>query len=159
MNIIECDYAVPDAKIAIVIARFNDFINISLLDGAINTLKRIGHVADEDITVVWVPGTYELPLTVQILTKTTRLDAVIALSSTIRGSTTHSDLLGREACSALNRIALANDIPIAFGVTPTENIEQAIERAGTKMSNRGTDVAMTALEMINIVRSMRKMQK
>ncbi|NMM75079.1 6,7-dimethyl-8-ribityllumazine synthase [Serratia marcescens] len=153
MNVIECDYVATEAKVAIVIARFNDFINQSLLGGAINTLKRVGHVADENITVIWVPGTYELPFVVQNFIKKAHVDAVIALSSTIRGSTTHSDLLGREACSSLNRIALATNIPVAFGVTPTENIEQAIERAGTKMNNRGAEVAMTALEMINITKS------
>ena len=127
MNIIEANVATPDARVAITIARFNNFINDSLLEGAIDALKRIGQVKDENITVVWVPGAYELPLAAGALAKTGKYDAVIALGTVIRGGTAHFEYVA----------------------------EQAIERAGTKAGNKGAEAALTALEMINVLKAIK----
>ncbi|ASY78534.1 6,7-dimethyl-8-ribityllumazine synthase [Pectobacterium parvum] len=158
MNVIEGVVATPDARVAIVIARFNHFINDSLLDGAIDALKRIGQVKDENITVVWVPGAYELPLTVRALTKSAKnggYDAVIALGTVIRGGTAHFEFVAGECSSGLSSVAMDSEIPVAFGVLTTESIEQAIERAGTKAGNKGAEAALTALEMINVLKAIK----
>jgi len=137
MNIIEANVATPDARVAITIARFNNFINDSLLEGAIDALKRIGQVKDENITVVWVPGAYELPLAAGALAKTGKYDAVIALGTVIRGGTAHFEYVAGGASNGLAHVAQDSEIPVAFGVLTTESIEQAIERAGTKAGNKG----------------------
>ncbi|WP_392435618.1 6,7-dimethyl-8-ribityllumazine synthase [Yersinia sp. HM-2024] len=155
MNVIEGVVATPNARVAIVIARFNNFINDSLLEGAIDALKRIGQVADDNITVVWVPGAYELPLVANVLAKTNRYDAVIALGTVIRGGTAHFEYVAGEASSGLSSVAMNSDIPVAFGVLTTESIEQAIERAGTKAGNKGAEAALTALEMINVIKAIK----
>lgn len=152
MKIIEAPVAAPEAKIAIAIARFNQFINDSLLDGALDMLTRVGQVKRENITVIWVPGAYELPLTVRTLANTQRYDALIALGTVIRGGTAHFEFVAGEASSGLNSVAMNCNIPVAFGVLTTENIEQAIERAGTKAGNKGAESALTALEMINVLK-------
>ena len=151
MNIIEANVATPDARVAITIARFNNFINDSLLEGAIDALKRIGQVKDENITVVWVPGAYELPLAAGALAKTGKYDAVIALGTVIRGGTAHFEYVAGGASNGLAHVAQDSEIPVAFGVLTTESIEQAIERAGTKAGNKGAEAALTALEMINVL--------
>ncbi|MDU4094640.1 MAG: 6,7-dimethyl-8-ribityllumazine synthase, partial [Pantoea sp.] len=151
MKIIEAAVATPDAKVAIIIARFNNFINESLLDGAIDALKRIGQVKEENITVIWVPGAYELPMTARAVANAGKHDAVIALGTVIRGGTAHFEYVAGEASSGLASVAMNSDIPVAFGVLTTENIEQAIERAGTKAGNKGAEAALTALEMINVL--------
>lgn len=156
MNIIEGIVTAPNAHIVIAIARFNHFINDSLLEGAINTLKRIGQVKDENITIVWVPGAYELPLTVNILANTKKYDAVVALGTVIRGGTAHFKFIASECISGLSVAAMNSILPIAFGVLMTESIEQAIERAGTKAGNKGADAALTALEMINVLKKIKK---
>ena len=153
MKIIEAPVATPDAKIAIVIARFNNFINDSLLDGAVDALKRIGQVKDDNITVVWVPGAYELPLAARALIKTNKYDAVVALGTVIRGGTAHFEFVAGEASSGIAEVAKNSHVPVAFGVLTTENIEQAIERAGTKAGNKGAEAALTALEMINVLKA------
>ncbi|WP_264289462.1 6,7-dimethyl-8-ribityllumazine synthase [Duffyella gerundensis] len=155
MKIIEAAVATPDARIAIVIARFNNFINDSLLDGAIDALKRIGQVQDDNITVVWVPGAYELPLATRALTTTGKYDAIIALGTVIRGGTAHFEYVAGEASSGIASVAMDSAIPVAFGVLTTENIEQAIERAGTKAGNKGAEAALTALEMINVLKAIK----
>jgi len=155
MKIIEAAVATPDARIAIVIARFNNFINDSLLDGAIDALKRIGQVQDDNITVVWVPGAYELPLAARALTTTGNYDAIIALGTVIRGGTAHFEYVAGEASSGIASVAMDSAIPVAFGVLTTENIEQAIERAGTKAGNKGAEAALTALEMINVLKAIK----
>ncbi|CUU23189.1 6,7-dimethyl-8-ribityllumazine synthase [Duffyella gerundensis] len=155
MKIIEAAVATPDARIAIVIARFNNFINDSLLDGAIDALKRIGQVQDDNITVVWVPGAYELPLAARALTTTGKYDAIIALGTVIRGGTAHFEYVAGEASSGIASVAMDSAIPVAFGVLTTENIEQAIERAGTKAGNKGAEAALTALEMINVLKAIK----
>ena len=155
MKIIEAAVATPDARIAIVIVRFNNFINDSLLDGAIDALKRIGQVQDDNITVVWVPGAYELPLAARALTTTGKYDAIIALGTVIRGGTAHFEYVAGEASSGIASVAMDSAIPVAFGVLTTENIEQAIERAGTKAGNKGAEAALTALEMINVLKAIK----
>jgi len=155
MNVIEAAVATPDARVALVIARFNNFINDSLLSGAIDALKRIGQVKDENITVVWVPGAYELPMTARALANTGKHDAVVALGTVIRGGTAHFENVAGEASSGLASVAMNSDIPVAFGVLTTENIEQAIERAGTKAGNKGAEAALTALEMINVLKAIK----
>ena len=151
MNVIEAAVATPDARVAIVIARFNNFINDSLLSGALDALKRIGQVKDENITVIWVPGAYEMPMTARALANAGKYDAVVALGTVIRGGTAHFEYVAGEASSGLASVAMNSDIPVAFGVLTTENIEQAIERAGTKSGNKGYDCALSAVEMVNLL--------
>ena len=148
MNILEGQIAAPNAKIAVVIGRFNSFINESLLEGA---LKRIGQVKDENITLVRVPGAYELPLVARRLAESKKFDAIVALGTVIRGGTAHFEYVAGEASSGLGKVAMESDIPVAFGVLTTENIEQAIERAGTKAGNKGAEAALVALEMVNLL--------
>ncbi|ACZ75896.1 MULTISPECIES: 6,7-dimethyl-8-ribityllumazine synthase [Dickeya] len=155
MNIIEGVVAAPNARVAIAIARFNHFINDSLLEGALDALKRIGQVKQENVTVVWVPGAYELPLTVRALANSQKYDAVVALGTVIRGGTAHFEFVAGECSSGLSHVAMNSDIPVAFGVLTTESIEQAIERAGTKAGNKGAEAALTALEMINVLHSIK----
>ncbi|MGL9759808.1 MAG: 6,7-dimethyl-8-ribityllumazine synthase [Symbiopectobacterium sp.] len=154
MNVIEGVVATPDARVAIAIARFNNFINDSLLEGAIDALKRIGQVKDENITVVWVPGAYELPMAARALAKND-YDAIVALGTVIRGGTTHFKYVAGECSSGLAHVAINSAIPVTFGVLTTESIEQAIERAGTKVGNKGAEAALAALEMINILKSIK----
>ncbi len=151
MDIIEGSATAADARVAIVVARFNRFINDSLLAGALDALKRIGQVSAENITVVWVPGAYELPLAVSQLAKTRRYNAIVALATVIRGATAHFDYVASPCSSGLSRVAIDMELPVAFGVLTTDSIEQAIERAGTKAGNKGFDAALTALEMINVI--------
>ncbi|VFP78557.1 6,7-dimethyl-8-ribityllumazine synthase [Candidatus Erwinia haradaeae] len=155
MNLIEADIIAPDARIVLVIARFNNFINDCLLSGAIDVLKRIGQVQDDYITVVWVPGAYELPLTAKVLAKSGKYDAIIALGTVVRGRTSHFKFVANAVSSGLSRVAVSSEIPVAFGVLTTENTEQAIERAGMKEGNKGVEAAITALEMINILQSIK----
>lgn len=149
MQIIEGKLASPKAKVAIVVARFNHFINDSLVDGAIDALKRIGQVDDKNITIVKVPGAYEIPLTVKAIAQSKKYDAVVALGTVIRGSTAHFDFVAGESSSGLLSTSLEYNLPVGFGILTTENIEQAIERAGTKAGNKGAEAAMVALEMLN----------
>lgn len=155
MNVIEGVVATPNARIAIAIARFNHFINDSLLEGAIDALKRIGQVKDENITVVWVPGAYELPLATRALANSKNFDAVVALGTVIRGGTAHFEYVAGECSSGLSSVAMSSELPVAFGVLTTESIEQAIERAGTKAGNKGAEAALTALEMINVLKAIK----
>ncbi|MGP4123266.1 MAG: 6,7-dimethyl-8-ribityllumazine synthase [Sodalis sp. (in: enterobacteria)] len=155
MNVIEGIVAAPHARVAIAIARFNHFINDGLLDGAIDAFKRIGQVKDENITVVWVPGAYELPLAVSALADRKKHDAIIALGTVIRGGTSHFEFVASECSAGLAAIAARTALPVAFGVLTTENIEQAIERAGSKAGNKGAEAALTALEMINVLQAIK----
>ncbi len=155
MNVIEAAIASPEARVAIAISRFNSFINESLLSGAVDELVRVGQVQKENITVVWVPGAWELPITVRALAQADKYDAIVALGCVIRGATPHFDYVAGEASAGLASTALHYDIPVAFGVLTTENIEQAIERAGSKAGNKGAAAALAALEMINILKTIR----
>lgn len=155
MKVIKGTVAAPKARIVIVVARFNHFINNSLLEGAIDTLERVGQVVKENITVVWVPGAYELPLTIKTLAETKKYDAVVALASVIRGATSHFEYVAGECSTGLSNVAMTSNIPVAFGVLTTEDIEQAIERAGTKAGNKGADAALAALEMVNVIQAIK----
>ena len=140
-----------DIRIGIVAARFNEFIVGKLVAGALDGLKR--HEVDEDqIDIAWVPGAFEIPLICQKMVKSGKYDAIIALGAVIRGSTTHYDYVCSEVSKGVANVALNADIPVMFGVLTTENIEQAIERAGSKAGNKGYDCALGALEMVNLIR-------
>ncbi|WWO97750.1 MAG: 6,7-dimethyl-8-ribityllumazine synthase [Candidatus Dasytiphilus stammeri] len=154
MKNIEGTVVAPYANIAIAISRFNLFINKSLLNGAIDALTRLGQVKEENITVIWVPGAYELPLVVKRLAEIKKYNAIIALGSVVRGSTPNFHYISSIATSGLANIAINSNIPIAYGLLTVENIEQAIERSGTKLGNKGTEAAISALEMINILEAL-----
>ncbi len=151
MKVIEGIIPAPEAKIAIVISRFNSFINESLLEGALDALKRQGQVSDDNITVVRVPGAYELPLAAKRVAASKKFDAIIALGAVIRGGTPHFDYVAGECNKGLAQVSLEFDTPVAFGVLTTDTIEQAIERAGTKAGNKGAEAALGALEMVNVL--------
>jgi len=151
MKIIEGGLAAPQAKIAIVISRFNSFINEQLLAGAVDTLKRTGQIADDNITVVRVPGAVELPLATKRVAASKKYDAIVALGTVIRGGTPHFDFVANECNKGLAQVSLEFDVPVAFGVLTTDSIDQAIERAGTKMGNKGSEAALSALEMVNVM--------
>lgn len=152
-RLIEGDLVASTAGITIVVARFNELIVDSLLNGALTTLKRQG-VQDKHITVVKVPGAFEIPLAAQLAAEQSDCAAVITLGAVIRGGTPHFDYVAGQAASGVTAVALKTGKPIVFGVLTTDTIEQAIERAGTKAGNKGADAAMTALEMINLIRKM-----
>ena len=139
-------------KLAIVVSRFNEYIVDSLLKGALDALQRVGGVAKSDITVIEVPGAFEIPLAVQKLARSKKYEAILALGCVIRGATPHFDYVAGECSHGLSRVALDEGVPIGFGVLTTDTIEQAIERAGTKAGNKGADCAMTVLEMINLLK-------
>ena len=144
--------AAKPVRVGIVVARFNEFITSKLLSGAQDGLRRHG-VADENIDVAWVPGSFEIPIVAKRMAATGRYDAVICLGAIIRGSTSHYDLVCNETAKGIAQVSLGADIPVLFGVITTENIEQAIERAGTKAGNKGFDCALGAIEMINVLRA------
>ena len=138
-------------KVAIVVARFNEFINSKLLSGAEDALKRHG-VEEDHVSVVWVPGAFEIPLIASKMAKSNKYDAIICLGAVIRGNTSHYDYVCSEVSKGIAHVSLNSDIPVMFGVVTTDNIEQAIERAGTKAGNKGFDCAVGAIEMVNLIR-------
>ncbi len=139
-------------KVAIVVGRFNEFITSKLLGASIDGLVRHG-VARDDIDIAWVPGAFELSLVAKKLAKTNKYNAIICLGAVIRGSTTHYDYVCNETAKGIANVSLNHEIPVIFGVLTTENIEQAIERAGTKAGNKGYDAAVSAIEMANLLKS------
>ena len=155
VKVLEGKVVAGDVKIGIVCPRFNEFIVSKLLGGAIDGLVRHG-VEEENIDVAWVPGSFELPLICQKMANSGKYDAVIALGSVIRGSTSHYDLVCNEAAKGIAQVSLKADIPVMFGVITTENIEQAIERAGSKAGNKGYECALGAIEMINLIKELEK---
>ncbi|AZK47132.1 6,7-dimethyl-8-ribityllumazine synthase [Paenibacillus lentus] len=136
-------------KYGIVVGRFNEFITNKLLSGALDALKRHG-VKDEEVNVAWVPGAFEIPFAAQKMAESGKYDAVITLGTVIRGSTSHYDYVCNEVAKGVAAIGLKTGVPTIFGIVTTENIEQAIERAGTKAGNKGWDAAMAAIEMANL---------
>jgi 6,7-dimethyl-8-ribityllumazine synthase len=154
MKVIEGNIAAPEARVAIVVARFNSFINENLVDGALDVLKRQGLVPDENITLVRVPGAVEIPLVVKKLAKSGNVDAIVALGCVIRGDTYHFELVANENSKGMAQVMLEYEIPVAFGVLTTDNVEQAIQRAGTKAGNKGAEAALSALEMINVLKNL-----
>lgn len=151
-KVIEGDFSANTAKFTLVVGRFNSAIVDNLCAGAIDTLRRQG-VPEANITVVRVPGAYEMPLAAKKVAVKGETDAIIALGAVIRGGTPHFDFVAGECSSGLARVALDYDIPIAFGVLTTDTIEQAVDRSGTKAGNKGADAAMTALEMVSLLRN------
>ena len=150
-NILEGYLNGKDLKIGIVVARFNEFITSKLLSGAIDTLRR-HETNEDDIDVAWVPGAFEIPVVAKKLAQTGKYDAVICLGAVIRGSTTHYDYVCNEVSKGIASVSLETGVPVLFGVLTTENIEQAIERAGTKAGNKGYDCALSAIEMVNLIK-------
>lgn len=148
---IEGSLTVQNARFCLVVARFNSFVVESLLDGAIDALKRHG-ASDADITVVRVPGAFEMPLALEKLAAKGGYDAIVALGAVIRGGTPHFDFVAGECVKGMAQVTLKHQVPIAFGVLTVDTIEQAIERAGTKAGNKGAEAAMSAIEMVNVLR-------
>ena len=142
-------------RVGIVAARFNEFITSKLLSGAVDTLLR-HDVCKEDIQVAWVPGAFEIPLIASKMAQSGRYDAVICLGAVIRGSTSHYDYVCSEVSKGIATVSLQSGIPVLFGVLTTENIEQAIERAGSKAGNKGSECASGAIEMVNLIRTLEK---
>ena len=142
-------------RVGVVCARFNDFIVSRLLAGCEDTLLRHG-VREEDIAVAWVPGAFEIPLIASKMAKSGKYDAVIALGAVIRGSTSHYDYVCSEVSKGVAQVALNSDIPVMFGVLTTDTIEQAVERAGTKAGNKGSECAQGAIEMVNLIRELER---
>jgi len=149
---IEGDFSASTAKFTLVVGRFNSAIVDGLESGAIDTLRRHG-VPEANITVVRVPGAYELPIAAKRIAQRGEADAIIALGAVIRGGTPHFDYVAGECSSGLARVMLDENLPVAFGVLTTDTIEQAVERSGTKAGNKGVDCAMTAIEMVSLLRN------
>lgn len=154
MNIVQGNIESKNAKVAIVVSRFNSFLVESLLEGAVDTLKRFGQVADDNITVVRVPGAVELPLAARRVAASGKFDGIIALGAVIRGGTPHFDFVAGECNKGLAQVALEFDVPVSFGVLTTDTIEQAIERSGTKAGNKGGEAALGLLEMVNVLQEL-----
>ena len=140
-------------KVGIVAARFNEFITSKLLGGALDMLRR-HEVAEEDITTAWVPGAFEIPVIAKKMAESGKYDAVICLGAVIRGSTSHYDYVCNEVSKGIAQVSMGNGLPVMFGVLTCENIEQAIERAGTKAGNKGAECANGAIEMVNLIREL-----
>ena len=153
MKLLEGMYEGKGLRIAIVAARFNEFIVNKLVGGAEDCLRRHG-VADEDITLAWVPGAFEIPLAAKKIAKSGKYDAVICVGAVIRGSTSHYDYVCAEVSKGIASVSLETEIPVMFGVLTTDTIEQAIERAGTKAGNKGYDCALGALELCSLFKEM-----
>ena len=152
MNKFEGKLVASNIKIGIVVSRFNDFITNKLLDGALDGLTRHG-VAESDVDVAYVPGAFEITLVASKLAKSKKYDAIICLGAVIRGSTSHYDYVCNEVSKGVAQVSLSEGLPVIFGVLTTENIEQAIERAGTKSGNKGYDCALSAIETVNLLRA------
>lgn len=150
MKIIEGNLVAKDLKIGIVAARFNEFIVSKLISGALDGLKRHG-VDDDYIELVWVPGAFEIPLVAKKMAESEKYDSIICLGAVIKGSTSHYDYVCAEVSKGIANISLESQKPVIFGVLTTDNIEQAIERAGTKAGNKGYDAAVSAIEMANLI--------
>ena len=151
MRVLEGKLVAEGIKVGIVAARFNEFIVSKRVSGALDGLKR-HDVKEDDIDVAWVPGAFEIPLIADKMAKSGKYDAVICLGTVIRGATSHYDYVCNEASKGIAQVSLATGIPVLFGVVTTENIEQAIERAGTKAGNKGYDCALSAIEMVQLIR-------
>lgn len=153
IHVLEGNVIGQGMKIGIVAARFNEFIVSKLLSGAVDGLVRHG-VEEDDITAAWVPGAFEIPLMAEKMAQSGKYDAIICVGTVIRGSTSHYDYVCNEVSKGIAQVGLKSGIPVLFGVVTTENIEQAIERAGTKAGNKGYDCALSAIEMVNLMRQM-----
>ncbi len=154
MNVIAGKLDATGMRVAIVVARFNDFVAQRLLEGSVDALVRHG-AAEDDITVIWVPGSFEIPLAAQEIADQDRFDAIVCLGVVIRGETPHFDFVAGEASRGVGGIGMRARIPTAFGIVTTETLEQAIDRAGGKHGNKGADAALAAVEMVSLLRTLR----
>ena len=151
MKVLEGNLIAKGIKVGIVVGRFNEFIGSKLLSGALDTLRR--HGADEaDVSVAWVPGAFEIPLTAKKMAKSGKYDAVICLGAVIRGATAHFEYVSAEVSKGIAAVGLDSEIPVIFGVLTVDSIEQAIERAGPKAGNKGSEAAASAIEMVNLLK-------
>ncbi len=150
---IEGELTVNDARFGILVSRFNSFIVERLVEGALDTLRRHG-AEDAAIEIVRIPGAFEMPIAAQRMAATKKYDAIIALGAVIRGGTPHFDYVAGECTKGLSMVSIQHDIPVTFGVLTVDTIEQAIERAGTKAGNKGSEAAITAIEMVNVLRKL-----
>ena len=155
MNVLEGKLTAKGMKVAIVVARFNEFITSKLMGGAVDCLVR-HECADEDITVVWVPGAFEVPLAAKKLAATGKYDAIIAMGVVIQGATPHAGYINNEVAKSLAQLGMESGTPVTYGMITADNIEQAIERSGTKAGNKGADAAHAAIEMANLNRQLAK---
>jgi len=153
ITMIEGELLATGSKFGIAISRFNSFITESLLSGCVDTLKRSG-ASESEISVVRVPGAFELPFIVQRMAQSKKYDSIIVLGAVIRGGTPHFDYVAGECTKGIGQISLQHDMPITFGVLTVDSIEQAIERAGTKAGNKGSEAALTAIEMVNVIKKL-----
>lgn len=154
MKVFEGKLKADGIRIGIVAARFNEFITSRLVGGAMDALKRHG-ATEDDIDIAWVPGAFEIPLTASAMASSGKYDAVICLGAVIRGNTSHYDYVCAEVSKGIAQVSLTSGVPVMFGVLTTENIEQAIERAGTKAGNKGFECAVSAVEMVNLLKEMK----
>jgi 6,7-dimethyl-8-ribityllumazine synthase len=154
MNILEGKLVAQDIKVGIVVARFNEFIGSKLLSGAVDGLVRHG-VKEDDIDVAWVPGAFEIPVIAKTMAESKKYDALICLGAVIRGATSHYDYVCAEVSKGIATVSLNTGVPVMFGVVTTDNIQQAIERAGTKAGNKGYDCAISAIEMVNLMKNLK----
>ena len=151
MKTYEGQLVAGNEKFCIILSRFNDFIGSKLLSGALDELKRHG-VSDDNIAIVKVPGAFEIPITAQKFAQSGKYNAIITLGAVIRGATAHFDYVSAEVSKGIAQVSLQTGVPVIFGVLTTDNIEQAIERAGTKAGNKGSDAAKSAIEMANLLK-------
>lgn len=153
VRILEGNFTGKDIKVGIICARFNEFIVSKLLGGALDALKR-HDVAEENIDVAWVPGAYEIPLIAKKMAESKKYDAVITLGAVIKGATPHFDYVCAEVSKGVASVSMETGLPVIFGVLTVNNIEEAIERAGTKAGNKGFDAGVSAIEMVNLIKNL-----
>ena len=154
ITVIEGDYLSIQGKYVILVGRFNSFVVEHLVDGAVDTLRRHG-IPEADVSIVKAPGAFELPLAAKVIASTRKPDAIVALGAVIRGGTPHFEYVAGECTKGLAQIGMEFDIPIAFGVLTVDSIEQAIERSGTKAGNKGAEAAISAIEMVSLLKMLR----
>ena len=152
-RVLEGQLSAKGLKVALVVSRFNDFLTRRLLEGAVDALRRHG-AEDDNLTTVWTPGSFELPLAAKKLAESGRYDAIVALGAIIRGATPHFDYVAGEVTKGLAQVSLASGLPVAFGVLTCDTLEQAVERAGTKSGNKGFDAALSAMEMADLFKAL-----
>ena len=152
-KVIKANLMAKGKKFGIIVSRFNEFVSSKLLDGAIDTLKQHG-AQDNSVDVAWVPGSFEIPVAAQKIAKSKKYDAVISLGAVIRGATPHFNYIANEVAKGVARVSLDTGVPCIFGVITADNLEQAIERAGTKQGNKGRDAALSAIEMANLLENL-----
>ncbi len=153
VNVIEGDLLAGDDAFGLVVSRFNDLVTKRLLEGAIDTLRRHG-VADDRITVVWVPGSFEIPLVADRLAASGKYAAVCCLGAVIQGETTHHDYINHQVAQGIREVSIKRGLPVTFGVLTCQNMEQALDRAGGKAGNKGTEAALAAIEMVNALKKL-----